>query len=87
MSHRRRLTISVETHPAAADAAFIREQLNEFNRSKAGDPGREFGVFARNGGGKIIGGLIARVLYQWMYISEVYVVASQRGFGVGERLL
>lgn len=88
MSSERTRNISVEQHPAAADLAFIREQLVAFNRSKAGDSGnREFAVFARDGDGGIIGGLIARFIYQWMYISELYVVDAQREAGVGAKLL
>ncbi len=88
MSSERPRSICVDQHPAAADVAFVREQLTEFNRSKAGNSGnREFGVFARDGDGKIIGGLIARQLYQWMYITDLYVADAQRRAGIGSELL
>jgi ribosomal protein S18 acetylase RimI-like enzyme len=44
-------------------------------------------VFARDGDGKIVGGLVADVYWGWLAIEDLWIAPSLRGQGHGQKLM
>lgn len=82
------LRISVETDPAPADAETVRAGLLAFNVERAGDPGMvPVAVFARDAEGRVAGGLLGYVAWEWLHVEKLWLPEELRGTGTGSRLL
>jgi GNAT superfamily N-acetyltransferase len=82
------LRISVETDPPPADAETVRGGLLAFNVAHAGDPGTApLGVFARDAGGRVVGGLLGTIAWEWLHVEKLWLPDELRGTGTGSRLL
>lgn len=75
------------------DRAFVRRQLQVFNRAMLPDVFREdaqiphLNVFARNPAGVIVGGVVADIHWTSLQIEYLWVAESQRGMGLGRALV
>ena len=80
--------ITVEERPPDGDTRVVLDGLRAFNVAVLGDPEeRPLGVFLRNEGGSVIGGLLGRAKWRWLYVDKLWLPESQRGAGVGTRLM
>ncbi|MBE9604884.1 GNAT family N-acetyltransferase [Acetobacteraceae bacterium H6797] len=71
--------------PADADA--VRAGLRAHN-ARVGDPTRTpLCLLRRDEAGKVVGGIVAEVAMQWLYIDKFWIDESLRGQGLGTRLL
>jgi len=77
----------VEISQSAADAQFIRERLNEYNfRIVPPYNHQVLNLIAREQNA-IIGGLLADLAWNWLYISYFWVAEQKRSLGLGSRIL
>jgi GNAT superfamily N-acetyltransferase len=80
--------VSVEEDPAPADKQVVVDGLLAFNVGYIGDPGvTPMAVFLRGADGEVLGGLLGRVKWRWLYIEKFWLPDSLRGQGHGSRLL
>jgi GNAT superfamily N-acetyltransferase len=78
------VTDKVET----ADRNAILQPLMAFNQSRVGPSGyKELGIWLRNPAGETVGGLAARLHYDWLYIELIFVPQAIRKSGIGSQLL
>ena len=82
------LRVVLEESPHAGDARVVREGLLQFNRALIGDPEEtQLGVFARDGSGRVVGGLLGHVKWKWLYVAKLWLPDELRGRGVGTRVM
>jgi pimeloyl-ACP methyl ester carboxylesterase/ribosomal protein S18 acetylase RimI-like enzyme len=82
------LTLSVETQPASQDVEALGEGLTDHALPTVGRPGfQPLAVFARDAGGRLVGGISAHVNWNWLHVSLVWLEESRRRAGLGSRLL
>ena len=82
------MQILIEAHPSPEDCDFVRDRLNEHNEAIVGpDNFKPLSIFVRDEGGTIHGGLLGETFWHWLHISIVWVHESDRGQGIGTRLL
>ena len=82
------MQISVEDRPAPEDSDFVRNPLHHHNAAIAGpDNFGPLAIFLRDETGTIRAGLLGETFWQWLHISTVWVNESDRGNGLGIRLL
>ena len=80
--------ISIEDKPRPDDCDFVRNRLHEHNATMVGpDNYAPLAIFVRDDTGSIRGGLLGETFWQWLHISIVWVNESDRGQGLGTRLL
>ena len=80
-------TITVEEHADPADQQTLLDGLLAFNTAIVGDPKlTPFSVFLRSEGA-VVGGLIARLSWGWLFVEKFWIAESHRGQGHGTRLL
>ncbi|MDH4383459.1 MAG: GNAT family N-acetyltransferase [Gammaproteobacteria bacterium] len=80
------LKLSDEADQAVRRA--IATPLNAFNDAKAGiDPWRPLVITLTDNAGAIVGGLWGSTGYTWLYVELLVVPETQRGSGIGTRLL
>jgi GNAT superfamily N-acetyltransferase len=83
-----RPSIIVEPEPAGIVREAVLNGLRTFNRRHAEAPGFEPLVLsARDGSGRIVGGLVGLTGWKWLHIDLLWVDDVHRGMGVGTDLL
>jgi ribosomal protein S18 acetylase RimI-like enzyme len=85
---RPRVRITVEPDASADDRQRVRDNLDVFNVGVTGqsDYG-DVSIFLRGPHGEIRGGLLGALWGGWLHVSHLWVAASLRGRGFGQRLL
>ena len=74
--------------PSSADVEFLEERLYEFNAATTGiTDGRTLGVFLRDELGSIVAGAAGHTWGETCELRQVWVAASERGRGLGRRLI
>ena len=74
--------------PSPADIACLEDRLYEFNAGATGiDDGRLLGVFLRDESRNIVAGAAGHTWGETCELRQVWVAASDRGRGVGRRLM
>ena len=48
---------------------------------------RQLSVVARDEGGRVVGALLARTVWGWLNVSELWVAEAYRGKGIGRSLM
>ena len=82
------LRVAVDPSPSAADEQVVRDGLREFNVPFIGQPNEQsLAVFARDGAGRVVGGLLGTTKYRWCFVAKLWLAAEARGLGHGRRLL
>ena len=78
---------TIEISQSAEEAQFIREKLNEYNfRIVPPYDHQVLNLIAREQN-VIVGGLLADLAWNWLYISIFWVAEQKRSLGLGTRLL
>jgi len=80
--------VRIDDNVSAEDEQAVVRGLREFNVAQIG-PSNEMPVkfVARADDGAVVGGLLGHTKWRWMYVSKLWVHESQRGKGLGSRLL
>ena len=74
--------------PSRADSEFLDDRLYEFNAGTTGiHDGRTLGVFVRDDAKNIVAGVAGHTWGQTCELRQVWVAASERGTGLGRRLM
>ncbi|SDP20901.1 Acetyltransferase (GNAT) family protein [Pseudomonas arsenicoxydans] len=82
------LRIERSQNPTDEEEQAILLPLRAYNASKAGVSRQEpIALLVRDDSGEILGGLYARVFYQWMFIELLSVPEQARGQGLGTKLM
>jgi ribosomal protein S18 acetylase RimI-like enzyme len=82
------LRIERSQNPTDEEEQAILLPLRAYNASKAGVSRQEpIALLVRDDNGEILGGLYARVFYQWMFIELLSVPEQARGQGLGSKLM
>jgi len=86
------LEIELTTSPSEEDAKTISQGLVDFNHEmvpdlEPQDAAINFSVFARDGDGKIFGGLRATCFWNTLHIELTWVSKEARGYGVGSDMV
>jgi ribosomal protein S18 acetylase RimI-like enzyme len=82
------LRIERSQPPTDEERQAILLPLRAYNASKAGVSMQEpIALLVRDDSGEILGGLYARVFYQWMFIEFLSVPEQARGQGLGSKLM
>jgi GNAT superfamily N-acetyltransferase len=72
---------------AEKDREFVLQALVAYNKARTtGETYRELNVLARDSG-KIVGGLRAITLWNWLFVNILWVEESFRGKGLGKKML
>ena len=81
-------TISLHSPPDAAADAVVTDGLGAHLTPAWGAAGRtDVSVYLRDGAGLVVGGLIGRLAWSWLYVGRFWVDAGHRGRGHGAALL
>ena len=83
-----RTTLTIESVATPADAAAVARGLLLFNEAMLG-PANEQPVtlIVRDPEGEVVGGLLGTIRWKWLYVAKLWVAESQRGSGLGSRLM
>ncbi|HML07692.1 MAG TPA: GNAT family N-acetyltransferase [Xanthobacteraceae bacterium] len=75
--------------PAQADHEAILELLVAYNETNGGPANYQpFVIMLRDKGtGATVGGLWARIYYEWLFVELLYIPAQARGRNIGSRLV
>jgi GNAT superfamily N-acetyltransferase len=84
----RELTLAVDTSPVAADLAVLQDGLGRHALPITGVPGFvPLAIFLRDARGTVVGGVAARINWNWLDISLLWVDDRLRTTGWGGRLM
>jgi GNAT superfamily N-acetyltransferase len=82
------LRIVMEAEPSAEDREAVLDGLRGFNRRHAPGPTfRELALFARDAAGRIRGGLLGEIGWEWLHVQILWLDEAYRGRGYGSQLL
>lgn len=81
-------SFTIESAATPADTAAVARGLQLFNEAVLG-PAKEHPVtlIVRDPEGEVVGGLLGAIRWRWLYIAKLWVAESQRGSGLGSRLM
>src|SRR5512139_2371965 len=75
-------------HPEQSAWGIIGRGITDFNKQKAGDEGAHRICFVIQAPGQeIMGGVVAAIYWDWLYIDLMWLKEELRGCGYGSRLL
>jgi len=81
-------SIRIELQPDEADLRALNQALDQYNTQQTGsDREGRIVVTLRDGEGKLAGGLIAHIDWDWLHIRTLWVQQDMRGCGFGRQLL
>ncbi|MGQ0714326.1 MAG: GNAT family N-acetyltransferase [Gemmatimonadaceae bacterium] len=80
--------IELHEHPDEREARAVIDGLLAFNRNFIGDPNETpLAVIVRDADGRVVGGLLGHVRWQWAYVSKLWLPDELRGRGMGTQLM
>lgn len=82
------IRIEVTSEPTLDDVRALEHGLSAHARPFVPRPGfQPLAALARDGAGRLVGGVVARVNWNWLHVSLVWVDEALRGSGIGALLL
>lgn len=82
------LRIELSQNPTEEERLAILQPLRAYNASKAdGAVPEPIALLVRDENGEIVGGLYAKLFYQWLFIDLLSVPEQARGQGLGSKLM
>lgn len=82
------LRLTIEDQPSAEDWEGLGIALDRYNRDFLGETSfSRMGFFVRDGGGRIMAGLVGTTYAGWLFVAELWVHADLRRRGIGSQLL
>ncbi len=82
------VTIGIDERPEPADQQVVNDGLRAFNVAVIGDPHEQpVSCFVRDAGGRVVGGLLGRVKWRWLYVAKLWLPDALRGQGIGRRMM
>ena len=82
------LSVTLEAEPTRDDVRLVQQGLEAYNLLYApADNYQPLAVFLRTGDKSIVGGLLGATYWQWLHVGFLWIQATYRGKGYGERLL
>ena len=82
------LRIERKHNPSTEEREAILVPLRAYNASKSASPPPEhIALLIRDDNDEIVGGVYARLFYQWLFIDLLAVPEQARGQGMGNRLM
>jgi GNAT superfamily N-acetyltransferase len=82
------LRIERKTNPSTEEREAILVPLRAYNASKSAVPATEhIALLVRDDNDEIVGGVYARLFYQWLFIDLLSVPEQARGQGMGTKLM
>ncbi|RYE11038.1 MAG: GNAT family N-acetyltransferase [Hyphomicrobiales bacterium] len=82
------MQIELALNPAPEDDKAVLDGLIAFNEAKGGPSGYQpVSIFVRDDDGKTIGGLVARIGYDWMFVELLHLPETVRRQGFGTQLM
>ncbi|UKP00377.1 GNAT family N-acetyltransferase [Nostoc sp. UHCC 0870] len=83
------LSVSVEDNPDPQDIRAVISKILEYNNNSQHneDIAYPLSVFIRDAQGEIVGGLIGKTHWGWLFVSHLWVAETLRGQGYGQQLL
>lgn len=80
--------IEVTSEPSLEDVRALEHGLSAHARDFVSRPGfQPLAVLARDGDGRLVAGAVARVNWNWLHVSLLWVDEELRGGGIGALLL
>src|SRR5215831_20101589 len=81
------LELTIDAAPTPDEVQYLEDRLYEFNSAATGiTDGEWLAVFARNGGGRIVGGICGNTWGGTFEIRQFWVEEARRGEGLGTKL-
>jgi GNAT superfamily N-acetyltransferase len=81
-------TVAVEENPRDEDLTTIQSALSKDGESKAGPRNyTPLTVFLRDSVGRVVGGIHAATVWEWLHIKELWLAEDIRGRGYGTQLM
>lgn len=77
-------TLAIEAEESAELAARLRVEMEARHGGREETP---FSILARDAYGALIGGVNGVVHWRWLYVRHLWVAQSQRGRGLGRRMM
>ncbi|AUT00779.1 GNAT family N-acetyltransferase [Nostoc sp. CENA543] len=83
------VTVYVEDNPDPEDIRTVISKILQYNKGSYQDDDIAYplGVFIRDAQGEIVGGLVGKTHWGWLFVSHLWVAESLRGQGYGKQLL
>lgn len=80
-------TISLDETAEPESVRRVEEIINDYNSTVMRSDYRPLTLLLRNGEGEVIGGLLGKTEWGWLYVATLAVRAEYRGRGCGSNLL
>ena len=82
------LKVILDKNPTEADKAFLLNSLNQHDSALVGPANtRVFAAYVRDEGQNIVGGGLGTIIWNWVYISHVWIAEEHRGKGYGKQII
>jgi ribosomal protein S18 acetylase RimI-like enzyme len=83
------LTLTLEDNPDPADIRTVISKILEYNNHSQQDEDIAYplSVFMRDTHGEIVGGLVGKTHWGWLFVSHLWVAEAFRSQGYGQQLL
>jgi GNAT superfamily N-acetyltransferase len=80
--------IRIDDHVTPGDETLVVRGLLAFNEARLGPADDHPANFvARDARGNVVGGILGRMRWRWLYIAKLWVDDGARGQGIGKRLM
>ncbi|RCJ21375.1 acetyltransferase [Nostoc minutum NIES-26] len=83
------LAIAVEDNPDPKDIRAVISNLLDYNNNSQNseDVAYPLSVLIRDAEGEIVGGLVGKTHWKWLFVSHLWVAEALRGQGYGRKLM
>lgn len=83
-----RTSLAIDPVATPAETAAVARGLLLFNEARLGAAKEQpVTLVVRDTEGEVVGGLLGTTRWRWLYVAKLWVAESQRGTGLGSRLM